>query len=658
VAVALLIGRQRGLALAPLAVAGGAHGAQLVSPGNFAAGRDEPHVHRPGGPGGALPNYRAYRCGDGEWLFLGAFTNAFIERGLAAAGAGWILEDPRVGGNPGNLRLGQNLTWVTRELEKVFATRPRQEWLDLLEQADCPAAPVNQPGTWLDHDQVRALGLRHEAVSDTGQPVVMPGPLIDLSLTPASVHGPAATSRPGITELRPLWLAAGATAAGTTAAGTTAAGATTRRQPGGLPSPPTREPEPREPGLQPPLSGLRVLDLGTIIAGPYVGTLLADLGADVIKIERPPHGDEFRVAHGGRGGSSFEVYNRDQRSALLDLSGDGRPLFARLVGSADVVVDNYRAGVASRLGITHDRLAAINPAVVTVSISAFGDTGPLGRRPGFDPIIQAMSGIMRAQGGPDQADSPAFLTVPINDVLAAGLAALGACAALLARTRLGQGQHIGVTLCAASCLLQSGFLVQSEIPAESGFLTQSEYPPESRFPAESESGSPAQSGLLAQPAGDGGYPAGGRDFPGPGPLDRLYQASDGWVRLAAAPSQLPVLTAAGLAPPPGQAEPGDEALAAAIAALLAGLPAAEVIARAHAAGIPAVRARQVRELTADAQLIRHDLLTVLDRDDRGVTWVGPGRWLEMPGLAAPTPRDAPQAGEHTDTIRREVGPGA
>jgi crotonobetainyl-CoA:carnitine CoA-transferase CaiB-like acyl-CoA transferase len=597
VAVALLIGRARGLTPAPLAVAGGAHGAQLVSPGIFAAGRDEPHVHRPGGPGGTLPNYRTYRCGDGQWLFFGAFTNAFIERGLTAAGAGRILEDPRVGGKPGNLRLPENLIWVARELEKVFATRPRDEWLGLLEAADCPAAPVCEPGDWLDHDQVKALGLRLETVSETGQEIVMPGPLIDLSLTPASVRGPAVSSWPGVTQLRPLWSAADASAP---------------RQPGGQPSPGPRESEP-----QPPLSGLRVLDLGTIIAGPYVGSLLADLGADVIKIERPPLGDEFRVAHGGRGGSSFEVYNREQRSALLDLSpGDDRLLFDHLVGSADVVVDNYRTGVASRLGITHDQLAAINPAVVTVSISAFGDTGPFGRRPGFDPIIQAMSGIMRAQGGPAQDDSPAFLTVPINDVLAAGLAALGACAALLARARLGRGQHVGVTLCAASCLLQSEFLTRSDT--------------------------------------SGTYPAGGRDFTGPGPLDRLYQAADGWVRLAASPGQLPALTGAGLAPAIGQIDSADEALAAGIAALLAELPAAEVIARAHAAGIPAVRARQARELTADARLIHHGLLTVLERDDRGVTWVGPGRWLQMPGLAARPPRDAPQAGEHTEMLRREA----
>ena len=339
------------------------------------------------------------------------------------------------------------------------------------------------------------------------------------------------------------------------------------------------------------------------------------------------------MAHGGRGGSSFEVYNRDQRSALLDLSpGDDRLLFDRLVGSADVVVDNYRAGVASRLGITHDQLAAINPAVVTVSISAFGDTGPLGRRPGFDPIIQAMSGIMRAQGGPDQADSPAFLTVPINDVLAAGLAALGACAALLARTRLGRGQHVGVTLCAASCLLQSEFLTQVRVAG----------PPESRP-------SPTEAAPTRQAAGTS---------PGPARSTGSTRPPTAGSGSPPTPGQLPALTGAGLAPAPGQVEPGDEALAAAIAALLADLPAAEVIARAHAAGIPAVRARQARELTADAQLIHHGLLTVIDRDDSGVTWVGPGRWLEMPGLTAREPRNAPQAGEHTETIRREAGPGS
>jgi formyl-CoA transferase len=97
-----------------------------------------------------------------------------------------------------------------------------------------------------------------------------------------------------------------------------------------------------------------VLDLGTIIAGPYTATLLGELGAEVLKLERPPLGDEFRIAHGGRGGIGFSVYNRDQRSLLLDLAADrGREIFAELVRSSDVVVDNYRAGVLHRLGIDH-----------------------------------------------------------------------------------------------------------------------------------------------------------------------------------------------------------------------------------------------------------------------------------------------------------------
>ena len=297
-------------------MAGGAHGGQLVSPGTFAAGRDDPHIQRPGGPGGTLPNYRDYRCADGSWLFFGAFTNAFIRRGLDAIGAGWVLDDPRVGGEPGNLRGPKNLVWIARELEDIFVTRPRAEWLELLDAADVPAAPCAAPGSWLEHDQVTAMGLRLAAAQRRGEDVVMPGPLIGLSQTPVTVRGPAVTVAPADRGL-----------AGSLAP----APSGTAREP---PDPETRREAARPAaGPQPPLSGLRVLNLGTIIAGPYAATLLGDLGADVIKIERPPLGDEFRVAHGGRGGASFTVFNRDQRSALLDLTaGPGRDAFAGLVG--------------------------------------------------------------------------------------------------------------------------------------------------------------------------------------------------------------------------------------------------------------------------------------------------------------------------------------
>jgi crotonobetainyl-CoA:carnitine CoA-transferase CaiB-like acyl-CoA transferase len=570
-------------------------------------------VHRPGGPGGTLPNYRCYRCQDGQWLFLGAFTNAFIERGFRACGAGWLLEDPRVGGDPAGVRRPGNLRWIAGELDQIFVTRPRAEWLALLEAADVPAAPADEPGGWLDHEQVRALGLRVEAQDDAGRDIVMPGALIGLSRTPVVPGAPATAQPAALRHLAPGWAA----------------------QPSGPSSPPGRSGpdgtagDGGDGGYELPLAGLRVLDLGTIIAGPYTATLLGELGAEVLKVERPPHGDEFRIAHGGRGGAGFSVYNRDQRSLLLDLATDhGRETFRELVRSSDVVVDNYRAGVLQRLGIDHASLSAVSPHVSSVSISAFGGTGPLGPRPGFDPIIQAMSGIMRAQGGPDPADSPAFLTVPINDVLAAGLGALGACAALYARPRVGQGQLVSITLCASSCLLQSESLV--------------------RFP-----GWPPR-------------PEGGRDFAGPGPLDRLYRAADGWVRFGSpGPADVAALVPAGLAQLPepapagaaGGAVSGGQDVIGAVSRAVGALPVAEVLRRARTAGLPAVRARQLPDLTRDEQLIRHGLLAVTEADDAGVARVGPGRWLDMPGLVTSAPGEAPQPGEHTDAILRQTRTG-
>ena len=290
-----------------------------------------------------------------------------------------------------------------------------------------------------------------------------------------------------------------------------------------------------------------------------------------------------------------------------------------------MVVDNYRVGVVDRLGIDYDHLAEVNPLITTVSISAFGEAGALRERPGFDPVVQAMSGIMRAQGGPDEASSPVFLTVPINDVLAGALGALGACAALFSRGRIGRGQRVTVTLCGSSCLLQSPWLVRV-----------------------------AGVTRPARPAG--------ADFAGPGPLDRLYQGADGWVRLSA-PAAVPpaavtlaALAGAGLIPA-GSAggdlgaggAAGMAALGAAIAAHVATLPVAEIVRRAAAAGIPAVRARQGRELLGDDALLLHGLLSVIERDEAGVSRTLPGRWLEMPGLVREQPGPAPAGQARTAT---------
>ena len=298
-AVALLAGRQLGRAVGPLAVAGG-RGAELVSPGGFAVARSEPHEHRQGGPGGTLANYRCYRCGDGQWLFFGAFTNAFIQRGFTAVGAGWILADPRIGGDIGRVRQPENIGWVTRELEQAFASQTRTAVLAALQDADCPAAPAGQHG--------RLAGPRagpgHRAAGAAAQ---RRGPgHRDARAADRAVADPDRAARPGPDPApghHPAQRGLGAARPGRRRAG--------RDRGAGRGGPP-----------EPPLAGLRVLNLGTIIAGPYSSTMLGELGAEVWKIERPPHGDEFRTSHGGRGGAGFTVYNRDQRSLLLNLGAE------------------------------------------------------------------------------------------------------------------------------------------------------------------------------------------------------------------------------------------------------------------------------------------------------------------------------------------------
>jgi formyl-CoA transferase len=194
------------------------------------------------------------------------------------------------------------------------------------------------------------------------------------------------------------------------------------------------------------LAGLRVLDQTQVMAGPFCSMLLADMGADVIKIE-PPGGEHTRREHEIVPGvsASFLAVNRNKRSLVLDLKQPrGVAVLTRLVATADVLVENYRPGVAKRLGVDYETLAALNPRLVYCSISGFGQTGPYADRGGYDLIAQGMSGIMSAtgrDGGP-----PVKVGVPITD-LGAGLFALVAIlAAIRARRVTGRGQFIDTSL--------------------------------------------------------------------------------------------------------------------------------------------------------------------------------------------------------------------
>jgi crotonobetainyl-CoA:carnitine CoA-transferase CaiB-like acyl-CoA transferase len=332
---------------------------------------------------------------------------------------------------------------VIETIASVFRTRSRDEWLAALASVGCPSGPLLERDDWLDHPQLAAIGMRAEVHDHRVGATVQPGQPIrfDGSSPPAASGAPASSRH--------------------------VSGAASLRS------------EPKV-GV---LAGVRVLDLGAIIAGPFGASLLGELGADVIKIE-PPSGDSFR-------GPGFAAYNKGQRGIVLDLQrAEGREAFLRLARDADVVLDNYRPGVLGRLRLTYDDLVEVNPSIITLSVTGFGEGGPLGGEPGFDPVLQAMSGMMRAQGGDGD---PVFFTVPVNDVAAASSGALAVCLALLHRARTGEGARTWTSLAGMSALLQAGALVRY----------------------------------------DGRPPAvrGSTDHPGPSADDRYHQVADGWVRV-------------------------------------------------------------------------------------------------------------------------------
>ncbi len=196
------------------------------------------------------------------------------------------------------------------------------------------------------------------------------------------------------------------------------------------------------------LDDLRVLDLTSNLSGPYCCMLLADHGADVIKIE-PPAGDSARNMPPFVNGESapFMIWNRNKRSVVIDLKTE-RDKFLTLAGHADIVVENYRPGVANRLGIGWRALHARSPRLIMGSISGFGQTGPYSNRGGFDLISQAMSGLMSING---PEDGPPFrLPIAISDVAAGMFLAFGLLAALEARHRTGRGQHVETSLLEAA----------------------------------------------------------------------------------------------------------------------------------------------------------------------------------------------------------------
>ena len=221
------------------------------------------------------------------------------------------------------------------------------------------------------------------------------------------------------------------------------------------------------------LEHLKVLDLTTHLSGPYCAMVLADHGADVVKIERPEGGDDMRRTPPFVGGESapFMLWNRNKRSVALNLkSAADLATFKSMAAIADVMIENFRPGTAERLGIGYDALAARNPRLVYCSISGFGHTGPYSPRGGFDLIAAGMSGLMSING---PAEGPPFrIPIPMTD-LGAGLnGAIGILAALAARERTGLGQHVDTSLFESGLSLgvyeAAGVFATGEVPERLG----------------------------------------------------------------------------------------------------------------------------------------------------------------------------------------------
>ncbi len=216
----------------------------------------------------------------------------------------------------------------------------------------------------------------------------------------------------------------------------------------------SQAPEPQKPGV---LAGYRVLDCSIAMAGPFAAQRLGDLGADVIKVE-PTTGEWQRhAAAGGAAGNeinvSFLSLNRNKRSVALDLkAAEGKAALRELVAGADVFLQNYRPGVAARLGVDYESLRAINPSIVYVSISGYGEDGPYRDRPGQDLLLQAMSGAMYSAGRDGDEPSPAGQY--LADAVTASTAFEGVLAALLHRERTGEGQLVTVNMLDALTTLQ------------------------------------------------------------------------------------------------------------------------------------------------------------------------------------------------------------
>ena len=376
-----------------------------------------------------------------------------------------------------------------------------------------------------------------------------------------------------------------------------------------------------------PLTGIRVLDLGSLVAAPLGATLLGDMGADVIKIE-PPGGEEGRRV-GPRRGDDTGLYvgvNRNKRGMVLDLTTpDGQDVLRRLVATADIVIHNVRSPAREKLGLDYTTLAAVRPDVILVTVSTYGDGGPYAGRPGIDPSAQALAGLMAATGEPG---GPALKAgAAVADVTAATLVAYTAMLALWARARDGHGQAAEVALIDGVVHLQG--------------VQLGEYL------------------LTGQPP-----PRVGNRSPFYAPYNSYRCADGGEVHLAAFNDKFYRNLCRALDAPELAADPRFEsaasrlehrdALDGEIAARCARYARADLMARLEQADVVAAPVNDYPAVAADPQLRHNGLFVPVDHGAHGPLTV-PGIPLRLGRTPGKVRRPPPRLGEHTAQILAQIG---
>ncbi len=537
-------------------------------------------------PLGPIPSFRLFQAADGLYMFVACASTVFWNKLALAIDRVDLVADPRFEGAPWGCQ--ENWPLLKEILDATMRTRPRDEWLSIFHAGDVPAAPVLTRQEFVEDSQVRFLNMRREIVDPTLGPTVQMGVSITMHDTPGEIApAPAFDAR---TRSAAQVIAIDAD---------TRAAARDRDRP---------SPRSQQAG---PLAGVLVLDFASYIAGSYGPMILAQMGADVIKVESK-HGDSVRHL-----ALAFLGWNQGKRGLAVNLdSADGQEIVYGLTKKADVLVENLRPGRMRKMGFDYETLAALNPRLVYMSVTGFGSSGPQHDQPSFDPLLQARSGLQAAQGG--HHGHPVYLACALCDYGAAMLSALGCLLALRARQVTGRGQFCETSLLQSAMAFQAGEFIFYD--------------------------------------GRPDLENGDAEYRGPSALARCYRCRDGkslFISIAE-PAQWDAMRAlsaslAGTAHADAAREAADGAIASVLADLFGNLDRAEALRMLARAGIPATPVNRIKDLFADPQIAANQLLAELVHSQWGpVTQTGlPAKFS---ATIPPMPRAAPMLGEHTDQI--------